>query len=749
MSREYITSFYGRFGELSFSDLLHSLDAQKETGALYLRHDRVLKRLYFQKGRIVYAQTSLVQENLLRRLVAMERLSAPLPDELLEASRRQPFSLTEWAVSSGRLRPEEISEVIDPLMRQRILEIFRWTDGEYVFLFDEPAPRSFGQWGIEFDTVDLIAEGLRRWSPWSELKAFLIGSAYEIPHLSAPVETVSEALKAGADETKILRRLDGTTPMVDVVFGASMPVEEAVILLRRLRILGYLEFPRDTPATNRTVFDLSDKEKEYADLLMRDAERLLSLTPFELFGIDREFTADDVRRGYYTLAQKYHQTEIVPQLPGAHQLLAKRLFEQASRHFEALINWVKAREAGQFDYFLHLADETVNNPQKLLSAENDCLTAMAAREAGEYTVAAELLKRAESMVDYCAEYRRQKGLLAMETGKTGDARGETPSATYLNQAIHLDAYDAAAHADLGRCWEDAGEREKAYQAYLTGYRLDRESRAALEGMIRTRPLFSDREADHEHEGADRQRLDDVLRFVEEREDKDLYAVLGLSRDATEADVKAAYFQLARGLHPDSLGRIKDHPVAQRAFMMVNEAYEILSSREKRRMYDRGMNASERQREQLEQAKRIRAQQSFSRAQSLIASGAYKEAIDVLREVIEAVPAHAQAMAYRAWSEFLAEKDAPGARGRAEEKFTRLAEEYPVIEEAYYFGAKLALHFGDPVRARTWLVKGIDSCETSVMLSREIRLLTQRTSQRKVDEKEEKKGLLGGLLTRKK
>ena len=65
---------------------------------------------------------------------------------------------------------------------------------------------------------------------------------------------------------------------------------------------------------------------------------------------------------------------------------------------------------------------------------------------------------------------------------------------------------------------------------------------------------------------------------------DPYATLGVSRTASEKDIKSAYRKLAKELHPD---RNKDNPKAAERFSDVTKAYDLLSDKDKRARFDRG------------------------------------------------------------------------------------------------------------------------------------------------------------------
>ena len=65
--------------------------------------------------------------------------------------------------------------------------------------------------------------------------------------------------------------------------------------------------------------------------------------------------------------------------------------------------------------------------------------------------------------------------------------------------------------------------------------------------------------------------------------RDYYEILGVEKDASEADIKSAFRKLAKKYHPDLN---KDDPQAAEKFKEAQEAYEVLSDEQKRAQYDR-------------------------------------------------------------------------------------------------------------------------------------------------------------------
>jgi DnaJ-domain-containing protein 1 len=116
---------------------------------------------------------------------------------------------------------------------------------------------------------------------------------------------------------------------------------------------------------------------------------------------------------------------------------------------------------------------------------------------------------------------------------------------------------------------------------------------------------------------------------------DLYAILGLTRRATNAEIKSAYRRLARTCHPD----VSASPDASARFVRINKAYQILGDPGRRAAYDNGQYDAETHRTfyASRRAEVVAMQRHFDRIVDEWMERDRKEAADRSHAVLIVVP----------------------------------------------------------------------------------------------------------------
>jgi curved DNA-binding protein CbpA len=174
-------------------------------------------------------------------------------------------------------------------------------------------------------------------------------------------------------------------------------------------------------------------------------------------------------------------------------------------------------------------------------------------------------------------------------------------------------------------------------------------------------------------------LTEVAEFYEKIGGMSYYQILGVPKQATDDDIKKAYFQLARKFHPDRFDR--KTPPDYRAkiedvFDKITKAYHTLTNSELRKVYDIRTpvaGADDRGKDVVK-----KADTKFRQAKTLYGQGRFEDAIVLLEEVIRLNRTKGAYFLLLA----LTEMKIPAFRRKAEEHFLKAIELEPWNPECY-------------------------------------------------------------------
>lgn len=258
------------------------------------------------------------------------------------------------------------------------------------------------------------------------------------------------------------------------------------------------------------------------------------------------------------------------------------------------------------------------------------------------------------------------------------------------------------------------------------------------GDLRAR--LQDAAADWAKDERRRTILDAHARLVGER---DHFAVLGLTRDATEADVKTAYFALARQFHPDTLGDLADlRDTIQAVFARLGAAFDVLGQAKSRTAYEANLAPTPPEGTPRRAPPSVpgaplppvpvpgqspedlawRAEESLKRAEEMLGEGKYWDTIQLLERQVSWLAGRARHRGRLVLAQAYLHN--PKWLHRGEETLRTVIREDPLNVEAYYLLGTIYKSSGLKARAAGMFRKALELRPTHRPAADELAALDQ-------------------------
>lgn len=214
-----------------------------------------------------------------------------------------------------------------------------------------------------------------------------------------------------------------------------------------------------------------------------------------------------------------------------------------------------------------------------------------------------------------------------------------------------------------------------------------------------------------------------LRAAKERlAQVDHFAALGVTAGATAAQVKAAYFSLAKAYHPDSAAP-DDPPEAKQLradlFARVSEAWGVLGEEGSRKKYAQDLASGA---AAVDVAAIMEAESSFTRATVLVKTRQYPQALEELGKAIALNKDEPEFHVWRAWVQFLTAPDHKKQHAASASEIEANLKKLPRCMPAYLFLGQMAKLAGDTSLAEKHWKRGLQVDPQDPDLLRELKYL---------------------------
>ncbi len=764
-------SFFGDLEQFSTRNLFVSLQAQRETGALYLQHERITKKVYFLNGQPVLAQSTAPRDHLPRQLYRENRITLDQLEAVAAQQRQSGKDIESILVELKIVSPEELIAIRKKIIHAILLDVVRWSAGQYYFRFDADYPPWIGAHLEPFDTFDLIRQGLSRGLSDKWLRSYFRNRINRVPRLAQDAAVVRERLGLDEEQQAVLWTIDGERNLEKIILGSPLPIDQTHILLLTLETLRIMHYDSDDleDEEEEREYDTSEWGVEEMGLIQRLQERgpeLLRKTPFELLGVTRSFNEEELRKGYYTIAQNFHKKEIVDHLPKELRKMSNDIFERASRVFEALVIWEKKRSNGDFDRFDDIDDEFLVNPGfPHLSAEIAFLKGVKYVLEKHIDEATDSLADARSFDPSVSEYRAWHAWCIFNGSLNVDEKTNRNALVELRKAAHDDSGSIEIAKLYAHALEQSGRNEEAGQYYRNILIKTPQDHEALEGVNRCRKPLLRKDIDSvdttdQVDSEEEKRLKDEMAKMEQG---DYFQLFGLDRNASDQAIRRRYFELAKEYHPDRYKNTRLLDTAEQIFVLINEAYDVLTSKNKRRLYERSLRAVESQKSQLDIEKNISDRHLLQKGKSFIQSNNWDKACDLFsRAINERKIKDPRFQLYNTWAMYNRDsRSNPNIRIETDALFRKAIEELPDLPDAYLLYGKFLRRQEQYAKAKQNFERVLELDQHNVDALRELRLIMQRIKttgevtvtqptkpSKDKDAKTEKKGLFGSIFGKK-
>jgi len=726
-------NYYGRFSITPPRTLLYSLSQHAENGVLIASRDKVVKRIYFKYGNPILADSNLSRESLVRYLLNQN------PEFLnkFESLQVDKAQFETILLSEKMLDPSQLTNLVQQKTRKILIELIRWKDGDYVFLFDEKPNEKRIFNGMPINIEPVILEGLENLS-LPELRQIMDHWFDLTPEITKKLNDFASHLNLSHQHKRLLSRIDSKTTLEDLLFTSWLPLNKSLSFFLLLETMSIISFHQESeikqPSEAPSNPNLNLEEMEFLSTIRKDGPEMLQMKPFELLGIPRTgFNEEILRRAYYSLAKKYHQRDIVDKLPATDKELSYQIFNRASEVFEALVVWEKRRVEDNFEPFKIESELLDAIYEKLIQSEVSFFKANELYKKSETKRACTFFEIADDTFPNQGEYQCHIAN-CMICNAEKDKTLLRKTLQTLRRAVYSDSLYIPIYLNMWKVYsllEESTGAKETLQHLLSIADEDAEVIAAKAS------LAGDVEENIAHEDEDKEEKKDIEKMIlesyERIKDKDYFDVLGVNRNADNNEIRRAYFKLAKQFHPDCLNpSLKKSKIALDLFNTITMAYEILSDPKERKIYERTFRAKE-DRNQLEQAeKQAKDERAFNRSVTLINESQYSQAIEILSELNDKHPNQARILSHLSFAEFLREyKSNPKIRSKAEATIYKALEISPKYEQAYVFLGRIAQKMDEIAKAKSFFNKALEINQNNVDAIREIRLINLRIQSGKI------------------
>jgi tetratricopeptide (TPR) repeat protein len=334
--------FVGNLNEMPFPKLLSEISSMGISGTLTVERGKIKKSLIFDHGNPARVTSNLLQEVLGRYLVSIGRINQEQYTESVSVAFQDHRLHGDVLVERGLLTGEELGKYLREHSLEKLLNLFKWTEGEYRFVKQDFM--SLGSDFFRLTVESLIFTGIKRYYSLDRLSAAIepYGSDYLYP---GSKKTVLPAIDDLSDDERWLIDLaDGTKTVRETIEVSPLEFIDSYRLIYGAIVTDILSVKKALGQGSADRVQ-QDEGKDAASEIMATYHEMTTKNYFEVLGIDENTPLVDIKRAYVKLVKEYHPDSLGPGTPPLVVKTANHIFDLVTKAYKVLTD---QDERGQY-----------------------------------------------------------------------------------------------------------------------------------------------------------------------------------------------------------------------------------------------------------------------------------------------------------------------------------------------------------------------------------------------------------------
>ncbi len=290
------------------ADILIGINRSAKTGTLEIKSGLVNKRIFIDKGDMIFATTNNEDERLGEYLLKKGKITLQEYEKATSLLKKTGERMGKILVELGSMTPKELFGGVQQHIENTIISLFPLETGEFEF-HEGPIP-SDEAITLQISTANIVYHGMKQIDNFIFIK-HMCPSSEDILNPSQNPLLLYQSINLDEVDKEILARVNGAYPLKTLVSMSPSSDFDTLRVISAFMTLGLIHVKKDDEAPQEIPVDDIFGEPEaappdYLDKIEEVYSKRDHLNYYEFLGVDKSSSLDNIKQSYSHLLRQFH-----------------------------------------------------------------------------------------------------------------------------------------------------------------------------------------------------------------------------------------------------------------------------------------------------------------------------------------------------------------------------------------------------------------------------------------------------------